>query len=422
MNKAINLPPNAFVAAGLMSGTSMDGIDGSLIVTDGECLIKNIDSYSLDYQPDFKALLKSCEDAVKGNVGDLDKARRTFENKHTSIKFDSIIDKSTDLHAQVINELLKKTGYEAKDIDLVGYHGQTLFHSPANGITIQVGDGQKLANETGIAVVFDFRSNDVKHGGQGAPFAPLYHKALANQIGLAPVVIANCGGISNITIIGTTDADLYAYDCGPGNSLIDRFVQQKIGKAMDKDGAYGSNGTVNEKVLKALREKSLILKDGSNYLDKLPPKSLDVNDSKLIPDLNALTLQDGCATLEAFTAECIVESLNFLKFPIPKLWVIAGGGWKNKVITKELEQRLKDKLAPDISVKYAEEVGWNGQGMEAQIFAYLAVRSLRELPLSIPGTTGIPRPLSGGKIVFPKEAVKNASKALQAYLNQSLKG
>ncbi len=110
MNKAINLPPNAFVAAGLMSGTSMDGIDGSLIVTDGECLIKNIDSYSLDYQPDFKALLKSCEDAVKGNVGDLDKARRTFENKHTSIKFDSIIDKSTDLHAQVINELLKKTG------------------------------------------------------------------------------------------------------------------------------------------------------------------------------------------------------------------------------------------------------------------------------------------------------------------------
>jgi anhydro-N-acetylmuramic acid kinase len=134
--------------------------------------------------------------------------------------------------------------------------------------------------------------------------------------------------------------------------------------------------------------------------------------------LEALNLQDGCATLEAFTAECIVESLNFLKFPIPKLWVLAGGGWKNNVITKELEQRLRHKLGPGICLKHAEEVGWNSKTMEAQIFAYLAVRSLRKLPLSLPGTTGVPKPLTGGKIVFPEEDIRKASKAVQVYLSQ----
>jgi len=406
-------PSNTFVVAGLMSGTSMDGIDGTLIITDGERFIKDIGSCSLDYDPEFKSLLKSCEQAVRENEGDLSKARYDFEKKNKSIKFDTVVDKSTDLHAQVIHELLKETGYKAKSIDLVGYHGQTLFHRPTNGITIQVGDGQRLADQIGITVVCDFRSNDVKHGGQGAPFAPLYHKALAAQAGLAPMVIANCGGISNITVIGTTDKDLYAYDCGPGNTLIDRFVQQKIGKAMDQDGIYGISGTVNEQVLKALRERALKLKDGSNYLDKEPPKSLDVNDQKFIPELNTLSLQDGCATLEAFTAECIVESLDSLKFPIPKLWVLAGGGWQNPVITNELKQRLKHKLGSDVRVQYADQVGWNGKAMEAQIFAYLAVRSLRKLPLSLPGTTGVQKPLTGGKIVFPKGDIKNASKAVR---------
>jgi len=275
-----------------------------------------------------------------------------------------------------------------------------------------------LSNGLGISVVCDFRSNDVKHGGQGAPFAPLYHKALAAQAGLAPMVIANCGGISNITIIGAADKDLYAYDCGPGNTLIDRFVQQKIGKAMDQDGIYGSRGKVNDRVLKALREKAVKLKDDSNYLDLQPPKSLDVNDLKLIPELNALNLQDGCATLEAFTAACIVKSLDSLKFPIPKLWVLAGGGWQNPVITNELEQRLKHKLGSDVRLQHAVEVGWNGKAMEAQIFAYLAVRSIRKLPLSLPGTTGVRKPLTGGKLIFPKRDIKNASKALRMLIEQ----
>ena len=413
-DQPMNKPANTFLVAGLMSGTSMDGIDGALILTDGEQFIKEIGNYSLDYDPKFRALMKSCETAVKRNEGDLSKARLDFEKEHKSTTFDSIINKSTDLHAQVIRELLKKTNYSAKNLDLIGYHGQTLFHRPACGITIQVGNGQKLANETGITVAYDFRSNDVKNGGQGAPFAPLYHKALAMQAGLAPMVVANCGGISNITIIGDEDKDIYAYDCGPGNTLIDRFVQQRTGEAMDKDGKYGSSGDVNDKILKTLKEKSLILKDGSNYLDQAPPKSLDVNDQKLIAELNTLNLTDGCATLEAFTADCIVESLDHLKFAIPKFWVLAGGGWNNKVITRELEKRLKYKLGSAVCVQKASELGWNGKALEAQTFAYLAVRVLRKLPLSLPGTTGVPKPLSGGKIVFPGEDKQKASEAIRA--------
>jgi len=418
VNRTMTSPTNTFVAAGLMSGTSMDGIDGTLMITDGERLIKDIGSYSLDYEPFFKSLLKACEQAVLENEGDLKNARQDFNKKNKSITFEMVIEKSTDLHAQVITQLLKITGYKAKSVDIVGYHGQTLFHRPGNGITVQVGNGQRLADEISISVVYDFRTNDVNHGGQGAPFAPLYHKALANQAGLTPVVIANCGGISNITIIGTTDKELYAYDCGPGNTLIDRFVQSKIGKEMDKDGLYGSKGEVSEKVLHALRKNAVRFKDGSNYLDKAPPKSLDVNDLKLIPEVNALNLQDGCATLEAFTAECIVESLAALKFPIPKLWVLAGGGWKNKIITSQLEQRLRPKLGTQLRVQHADQVGWNGKAMEAQIFAYLAVRSLRKLPLSLPGTTGVPKPLTGGKIVHPNHEIKKASKAVRSVLNQ----
>jgi len=418
VNQTMSPPTNTFVAAGLMSGTSMDGIDGTLMITDGEKLIKDIGSYSLDYESSFKSLLKACEQAVLQNEGDLKKARLDFNKKHKSTTFEAVIEKSTDLHARVITQLLKKTGYKAKNIDIVGYHGQTLFHRPNNGITIQVGDGQRLADEIGISVVYDFRTNDVHHGGQGAPFAPLYHKALANQAGLTPVVIANCGGISNITVIGTTDKELYAYDCGPGNTLIDRFVQSKIGKEMDKDGLYGSKGKVVEKVLQALRQKAIKLKDGSNYLDRKPPKSLDVNDLKLIPEVNALSLQDGCATLEAFTAQCIVESLADLKYPIPKFWIVAGGGWKNKMITSQLEQRLKDTLGPELRLQHADQVGWSGKAMEAQIFAYLAVRSLRKLPLSLPGTTGVPKPLTGGKLVFPNHEIKKASKAVRSLLNQ----
>jgi len=392
----MKLPENktVFVAAGLMSGTSMDGIDSALLITDGERQIEHLGNYSLQYEPKFRVALKKCERAVWESKGNLDKAKEALE-------FDQIITRSTDLHAQAIQGLLKITGHKAADVDIIGYHGQTLFHCPDAHLTIQAGDGQRLADQTGIAVVYDFRSNDIKHGGQGAPLAPLYHQALAIKNSLVPVVVANCGGIANVTIIGAKPEDLCAYDCGPGNTLIDRFVQFKIGQNMDKDGLFGSKGSVNKSILQTLQRKAIILKNGENYLDKKSPKSLDVNDITLIAEAQALSLEDGCATLEAFTAQCIVESLDTLSVPVPNTWVLAGGGWKNKVINRELEVRLRQKLGSDIHIQHADQLDWSSQYMEAQVFAYLAVRSLRKMPLSLPSTTGVSEPLTGGRFAAP---------------------
>jgi anhydro-N-acetylmuramic acid kinase len=446
-NGNLNSSNATFVAGGLMSGTSMDGIDSSLIITDGDRFIKELGSHSIEYESEFKLLMKGCEWAAWEFEGDLQKSKRGYltslkrylcksqsistkaaekllddlcfyfhGKKGQIITFDQVVQKSTDLHIEVMKALLKKTGYKPQSVDIVGYHGQTIFHRPGNGITLQVGDGQRLADELGIAVAYDFRSNDVKQGGQGAPFAPLYHKALANQIGLTPVVIANCGGISNITVIGSAEEELYAFDCGPGNSLVDRFVQLKIGKKMDEDGIYGSKGKVVAKVLKQLQEKALTMPDGSNYLEKKPPKSLDVNDLKLIKEVQDLDLQNGCATLEAFTVDCIVASLDSMPISIPKLWVLAGGGWNNKVIKHGLEERLKQKLGSEVRVQNADDVGWSGQAMEAQIFAYLAVRSLEKLPLSLPGTTGVRKPLTGGKIVAPRGDLKKTTRSVRLLL------
>jgi anhydro-N-acetylmuramic acid kinase len=425
----------------------MDAIDACLIITDGEQFIKEIGSHSLIYEEQFKLLLKGCEWSTWEHNGNLTQTKKDYTNalqrylvrsqslseksakklyqdlclyfhkeKDKPVTFDQVVHRSTELHAQLIGTLLRETGYKARNVDIVGYHGQTLFHRPSEHITIQVGNGQWLSDHIGISVVHNFRANDVKNGGQGAPFAPLYHKALANQIGLTPVVFANCGGISNVTVIGTRDEDLYAYDCGPGNTLIDRFVQLKINKDMDKDGTYGKKGKVSDTIMQLLRKKSIRTTGGVNYLDIKPPKSLDVNDLKLIPEVKAMNLQDGCATLEAFTAECIIESLDKVPVSIPNLWVLSGGGWKNPVIMRDLEERLKRKLGPHVRLQHADQVGWNSEAMEAQIFAYLAVRSLKKLPLSLPGTTGVGRPITGGEIVMPNRDIKKTTRSVRSFL------
>ena len=393
-NKELKDKPHRTVTAlGLMSGTSMDGIDAGVILTDGSRYVKELGSHSLKYSADFKAQLRSAERAVLEAQGDMQRARSIFP------ELDKVVQESTLLHAQVAQELISKLGYTAAQIDLIGYHGQTLFHRPAAGITIQVGDGALLARTLGIPVVYDFRSNDVRHGGQGAPFAPLYHEALALQRGLVPAVFANCGGISNITVVTGVSSTLMAFDCGPGNALIDRFVLQRSAGAMDLDGVFGLQGSVQDSVLKALCAKSLLLQDGSNYLDKTPPKSLDVNDLILIDEVRDLSLYDGCATLEAFTADCIVDSLTWVEqsgVTIPNNWVLSGGGWNNPVTLRELQLRLGRRIGNSIKIQHADAIGWDGAALEAQIFAYLAVRSIAGLPLSVPGTTGVPEPLTGG--------------------------
>lgn len=425
---------------GLMSGTSMDGIDAALIKTDGKANIIELGHYSLSYDDEFRLLLKIAEFSVRTHEGSLEKAKayfplamfdylqsefslstneikqrlvdlsRYFHNTaHQLITLDQIIRHSTQLHAQLVNNLLQHTKLSAGKIDVIGYHGQALFHRPSTKITIQVGDGSLLAKLTGITVINDFRIDDVNAGGQGAPLAPLYHQALAIRDKKYPCAIVNCGGISNVTVISGSDlTDVIGFDTGPGNGLIDRCIRQRTqGKEqMDADGQYGKQGIVHEDMLDKLYAKAVTYKN-INFFDKKPPKSLDIGDLILISELDHLSLPDVCRTLEAFTADSIVNSLRY--FPgntKPIYWILAGGGWHNPVILQELKERLSAQI-DNVKIITADEAGWNSQALEAQIFAYLAVRSLNRLPLSVPNTTGVSVPLCGGYMHKPDKSETN---------------
>ncbi len=421
------------LSIGLMSGTSMDGIDAALIKTDGVAQVTELDDCSLVYDLEMRILLKAAETAVREQAGNLTLAQQHYSqaleaylrhaltiadaaipekikalslyfhgNENLPITFDQIVKRSTELHIDVVKQLLQKTHYAPKDIQVIGYHGQTLLHRPAEKITIQIGDGELLAKKTGITVVNDFRSNDVAAGGQGAPFAPLYHQALAVRDNIIPSVIVNCGGIANVTVIkGRHLTELMGFDTGPGNGLLDRYIKQKTqGKIqMDVDGQYGLQGKVHPNILALLTEHSIQFTT-DNFFTRQPPKSLDIGELKLIPELDTLCLEDACRTLEAFTADTIVASTDFFQSSIPRTWILAGGGWNNRVIHKEFVARLKAKLGDDVEIKTADEIGWNGKALEAQIFAYLAVRCLQGLPISTPGTTRVPKPLTGGQTHF----------------------
>jgi anhydro-N-acetylmuramic acid kinase len=391
------------LAIGLMSGTSMDGVDVALLDTDGEQIIQTRGHISLSYDPAFQALLKSAEHAFYLNQGNHLAADHYLQSKH-NITLDNIIERSTEWHQKAIEQLLAQLNISRTTIDIIGYHGQTLFHNPSAGLTVQVGNSQYLANTFGVPVVSHFRQNDIEHGGQGAPLAPLYHQALAVRDQQYPIAIVNCGGIANITLItGPLYEDIYAFDTGPGNALIDRYLkQQTAGQVcMDKDGQYGLHGNIHAETLSSLFEKSCICQ-GKNYFILPPPKSLDINDLQLIPELNKLSINDACATLAAFTAQTIIDSVVRAELSIPTIWVIAGGGAKNPVICRELLQKGTEITSKKISVKTADEMSWNAQGMEAELFAWLAVRSLKQLPLSIPQTTGVSQPISGGSIFRPE--------------------
>ncbi len=402
------------LAIGLMSGTSMDGIDAALLETDGAALINELGHYSLVYDRRTKVLLKAAEYAVRKYRGNLPEAHQHFQSALNEylheqlqttmpqlhdVSLADVIAESTQLHIHAVNHLLKTTN---KKIDVIGYHGQTLLHSPATKMTIQVGDGQRMANAVGITVINDFRSRDVAAGGQGAPFAPIYHQALAARDKKIPLAVVNCGGIANITLINSdNENELIGFDTGPGNALIDSFIRRHSNGllSMDKDGVYGKLGKVNDGVLNQLYA-SAVHQQGKNFFHLPPPKSLDYGDMLLIPELATLSFADACRTLEAFTADSIVKSLELVATTIPKQWILAGGGWHNPVILDELTQRLMRKC-PEVIIQTADEAGWNNTALEAQIFAYLAVRSLQGKPISLPGTTCVPQPLTGGCVYMP---------------------
>ena len=362
-------------ALGLMSGTSMDGIDVAVIKTDGERVTAFGPAATIAYDDGLR-------DAIRAVLGD----------PHPD---PAIAQSLTDAHAQAVEELLlQHIDYKSK-IRVVGLHGHTVVHAPADGITLQIGDGLRLAERIGIDVVGDFRSTDVAAGGQGAPLAPLYHRALSRDLtidaqdasgdgyGDGPLVVVNIGGISNITWIGRDrDSDPVAFDTGPGNALLDDWLGSTTDRPYDIDGQLSATGRIDGTTLNKLLENP--------YFALPPPKSLDRLDFD-IDLVRGLSPADGAATLAAFTCETIVSNLRHLPEP-PVRILVTGGGRKNPTLMAGLAARA------GIPVEPVEAVGWDGDALEAQAFAFLAVRSLRGLPLSVPSTTGVPGPTAGGRL------------------------
>ncbi len=362
-------------AIGLMSGTSLDGIDAVILKTDGENFIEAGQAHFVPYDRDLKVFVRrAIKAALEGRDGAADIGKAAGE--------------VTAAHAVAVAELLDKAGLKRTAIDVIGFHGQTILHRPKRspesvGRTWQIGDGKALADETRIDVVADFRGNDVGEGGEGAPFAPIYHAALARALKREHAVgVLNLGGVSNITYVprGGGDLDLVAFDCGPGNGLVDQWMELKTGEAMDKDGALARSGQVHSDILRLMLLNP--------YIRRKPPKSLDRYDFKIDPVLD-LSAADGAATLTAFTAACVRASAAHLPEE-PAEWIVAGGGRRNPAMMEALAKAL------GAAVHAAEAVGWRGDDLEAECFAYLAVRSLRKLPLSFPKTTRVPRPMRGG--------------------------
>lgn len=367
----------AIWAIGLMSGTSCDGVDAALIRTDGVTIAEFGPALTVPYDSAFRTQLKSCLGMTTRNAGGLvAEAEREL----------------TERHAAAVRHLLERAGRAAGEIAVAGFHGQTLHHAPEQRETWQIGDGALLARLTGIAVVNDFRSADVAAGGQGAPLVPVYHAALAAAMP-KPLAVLNIGGVANVTWIGVdtgearlgeTGANLLAFDTGPGNALIDDWALRHTGNHADLDGALARQGRVNEAALARLQAEP--------FFAVKPPKSLDRQHFKNAAGaaLGGLSPADGAATLVAFTAWSVARARAHFPAPAGE-WLVCGGGRHNPVLMQALRAALQ------CPVRSANEAGWDGDALEAQAFGFLAVRALRGLPLSFPTTTGVPRPMPGGR-------------------------
>lgn len=356
---------------GLMSGTSLDGVDAAYLETDGEVIARIGPRLTLPYDPALRRALRALLDRAEGLAADdpglLDAVRRL-----------------TDRHAEAVEAI----GLEA---DLIGFHGQTILHRPPvagrdiRPRTWQVGDAAALAQRTGMTIAYDFRSADVAAGGQGAPLVPVFHRAMAAPLP-KPLAILNLGGVGNVTWLGR-DGQMLAFDTGPANGPLDDWARQHTGKDYDAQGRLALAGQADGAVLGRLMAHP--------YLTAPPPKSLDRLDfDRALRDAGAaeLSAADGAATLCAFCAVCVAAAARL--FPEPPLqWLVAGGGRRNPAIMKSLQGALEEPVRP------VEVAGWDGDALEAQAFGLLAARVARGLPITFPGTTGAPRPLMGGRIM-----------------------
>ena len=349
---------------GLMSGTSLDGVDAALIETDGESVGRRGPALSIAYPPSLRRRLRDLLDRAAGLDPD-DAELRDVERALTLA------------HVDAVRAVLARAG---RDADLIGFHGQTILHAPERRLTWQIGDAALLSRCTGLPVVHDFRGDDVGAGGQGAPLAPLYHAALlGRQAG--PVAVLNIGGVANLTLVDG-DGGVLACDTGPGNALLDDWAERHTGIPCDRDGRLALAGRVDHAVLEALL--------ADPFFRRPPPKSLDrLGFAGALAAVSGLGPEDGAATLAAFTVEAVRRT------PLPDMplaWHVCGGGRHNPALMDGLRRAL------NVPVEPVDRLGWDGDALEAECFGFLAVRSLRGLPLSCPTTTGVPQPLGGGRL------------------------
>ena len=367
-------------AIGLMSGTSLDGIDVALLTTNGEGFVERGPFMGIAYDPAFRRRLAGALEAARGIVrrderpGDLAAIEREI----------------TLRHARAVADFLARHGLDKASVDVIGFHGQTVLHRPRQALTVQLGDGPLLARETGCRVIYDMRANDMRHGGEGAPLAPAYHRALAANLPEAlrqlPAVFVNIGGISNITYVGR-DGELVAFHSGPGNTLIDQWVARHAGIPFDQGGSIASEG----RVLAGLARRYMDL----DFFTAEKRRSLDRNDFPPLADSEA-SLEDGARTLSHVTAAAIMRAADHLP-ETPRAWIVCGGGRLNRVILDDMRRMAGE----GVQVAVAEEAGFDGDAIEAEAWAYLAVRAMRGLPLTWPGTTSVAEPVSGGELALP---------------------
>jgi len=370
----------------------MDGIDLALVRSDGSNFVERGPDGFVAYKDETRQRIEEGLSVAK-----------SIANRRMRPGALALLERElTELHHLAIREFLSANDLSMSEIDLIGFHGHTVLHKPDDALTVQLGDGQYLAAQTGIEVMYDFRANDMEYGGQGAPLVPVYHSALHHNISSQysrknPIVFANIGGISNITYIGT-EGQLIAFDSGPGNCLIDQWVKEKAGLDFDENGAIAQEGRVIEEICTRYLAHP--------YFQRSLPKSLDRKDFSPLLDTN-VTTADGARSLTRLTALALMFSIDQLPDK-PALIIVCGGGALNPVIMQDLRALAQQD---NIQVITADEASFSSAAMEAEAFAYLAIRSKTGEPLTYPMTTNCRLPVTGGVSALPTIARENLKSA-----------
>ena len=414
---------------GIMTGNSLDAVDVVLTRFNGSKM-EDVCGYTLDIPTGLSDRFRTLKNQLSENGGNIDALAADPQTG-----FDRLHDEYVAIVARAVNEMIAKENINRQEIDLIGFHGQTCGHcppsiarskNPRDIFTLQIGSGQMLANLTGIPVAYDFRSDDVMNLGEGAPLAPVHNQHIAADLktkGIFPVAFCNAGNTGNIAIISedtrTGKETVMGWDTGPFNHLIDYLCRSELKQPYDRNGEFGRRGKINFELLRQLFEQAVITKDNENFLLKSPPKSSDPAWYRIIPQLNdqSLSIYDRIRTVEFFSAYAFAYTLKFIPEYLlkPEYFLIFGGGWKNPLALEDFKNLLAGKAevlpehyeifdtikTPQAAVDWSDRYGYNGQYMEARIFADMAKCCLTGEPFSFPGTTGCQTPTVGGIIARP---------------------